>query len=67
MKPDAICTNRFVFVSTHVVCEKLSAVQEQDRLPEFLAHFAKNTNSHFDYSRIHPPNGNLARTWEFEF
>ena len=44
-------------VSTHVVCERLSAMQG---FPEFgmgkiFAHFAKNTNSSFDYSRVPSP------------
>ena len=29
-----------LIVSTHVVCERLSAMQEQVRLPEFLVYFA---------------------------
>ena len=29
-------------------------MQEQVRLPEILVRFAKNTNSHFDYSKIPP-------------
>ena len=37
--------NTDLLVSTHVVCERLSVMQEQVRLPEFLVHFANNTNS----------------------
>ena len=29
--------------STHIVCERLSAMQELARLREFFAHFAQNT------------------------
>ena len=46
-------------VSTHVVCERLFAMQG---LPDsrvwhgkIYAHFAKNTNCHFEYPRIPPP------------
>ena len=32
-----------LLVYTHIVCERLSAIQEPARLPEFLAHFGQNT------------------------
>ena len=32
-----------MLVSAHIVCEKLSAMQEQTRLWKFLAHFCQNT------------------------
>ena len=54
-----------VWSPTHVVCERLSAMQEQVRLPEFLAHFANNTNSWLakNTSLLRK----LARSWDFEF
>ena len=44
-----------LLVSTHVVCARLSAMQEQVRLPEFLVHLAKNTNSRVVKNTSSPP------------
>ena len=50
-----------LLVSTHLVCERLSAMQEQVRFPEFLVyfafpeflvHFAKNTQF---LAKLSPP------------
>ena len=55
--------NAFLLVSTYVVCERLSVMQRQARLPEFLTHLARTPYSGISY-RTTPPlprNENLAR------
>ena len=47
-----------LLVSTHVVCERLSAMQQLARLPEFLVQNSLSTPL---------PNENLDRSWHFGF
>ena len=49
------------YCSTHIVCERLSAMQDLARLPEFLAHFGQNT-----LSCLSPPNDLCRGTWCME-
>ena len=50
------CTETLMsLVSSHVVCQRLSAMQEQVRLPEFLVHFANNANSWLAKNTPRPP------------
>ena len=62
-------TQYILLVSTNVVCERLSAMQEQVGLPEFLVHFANNTNCRVVKNQEYPPpsHGNLTITWHFKF
>ena len=63
-------------VSTHVVCERISAMQEQARLPEFLVQNSLSAPTQaFEECGVQstlplpppPRNENLVRTWDFGF
>ena len=62
-----------LLVYTHVVCERLSAMQEQARLPEFLVQNSLSAPTQVFqecWSGLQPPpleNKKLARTWHMGF
>ena len=57
-----------LLVSTYVVCERLSVMQRQARLPEFFDQIAQNTLFWNLVQNTPPPeNWNLVRSWHFGF
>ena len=57
-----------LLVSAYVVCERLSVMQRQARLPEILTKLARTPCSGIWYRTPLPlENSNLGRSWHFEF